>query len=100
MSRDVNNGSQHVGWWCVLLLSCACLVVYVKDLNRRMLIQNQKLMQDHHHLTARWGRLLLEQSAWSTQARIQKVAQNQLAMQLPASAQTIVLSAKKKHERA
>lgn len=49
-------------------------VVYMKDLNRRLFIQYQNQLQTEQQYTIDWGKLLLEQSTWATQARVQAIA--------------------------
>jgi cell division protein FtsL len=66
-----------------LILLSAFAVVYMKDLNRRLFIQYQGLQHVTSQLQVQWGKLLLEQSAWSTQARIQNVAMKKLNMVVP-----------------
>ncbi len=66
-----------------LLFASAFAVVYLKDLNRRLFIQYQTLQQDNDQARQSWGKLLLEQSAWSTEARIQEIAQTKLGMVYP-----------------
>lgn len=61
----------------------AFAVVYVKDLHRRMFIQYQNLQDQQNQLYVDWGKLLLEQSTWSTQARVQKIAAERLNMEAP-----------------
>lgn len=58
-------------------------VVYMKDLNRRLFIQYQGLQQMQQQYDVDWGKLLLEQSAWSTQARVQDLATHDLNMVMP-----------------
>ncbi|PHQ80858.1 MAG: cell division protein FtsL [Coxiella sp. (in: Bacteria)] len=58
-------------------------VVYMKDLNRRLFIQYQGLQQAQQQYDVEWGKLLLEQSAWSTQARVQAIAGHDLGMVMP-----------------
>lgn len=65
------------------VLLSAFSVVYVKDLHRRMFIAYQDLQQQQTQLYVDWGKLLLEQSTWSTQARVQKIAQQRLGMEAP-----------------
>ncbi len=72
------------------ILLSAFGVIYVKDLNRRLFIQYQTLEAVKTQSLVQWGKLLLEQSTWSTQSRIQQVAQRQLGMVAP-SAKDIVL---------
>ncbi len=67
-------------------------VIYVKDLNRRLFIQYQNLQQVQAQEMSRFSKLLLEQSTWSTQARIQRIAQHDLGMQLPTTANTVLVT--------
>lgn len=68
-----------------LLLLSALGVVYVKDLNRRLFITYHKLQTQSEQLQSDSNKLLLEQSAWGAQSRVQVVAQGQLQMQIPSS---------------
>jgi len=80
----------------VLLVGAVLLsafgVVYTKDLNRRLFIQYQTLQQAKANAVSRFSKLLLEQSTWSTQARVQRIAKDDLNMQLPTSADTVLVS--------
>lgn len=67
-------------------------IIYLKDLNRRLFIQYQSLQIAHDQLYEDWGKLLLEQSTWATQARIKKIAQNRLSMNNLAPEEVGVLS--------
>jgi cell division protein FtsL len=58
----------------VCIFASAVGVVYVKDLNRRLFIQYQGLQQQKQQYDVVWGKLLLEQSTWSTQSRVQSIA--------------------------
>ncbi len=59
------------------LLLSAFGVIYAKDLNRRLSIQYQGSQQAQQQYQADWSKLLLEQGTWSTQSRIQLLAQRQ-----------------------
>lgn len=66
-------------------------VVYMKDLNRRLFIEYQGLQQQEQQYNIDWGKLLLEQSTWSTQSRVQSIAR-QNGMVMPSSqVNTIVI---------
>lgn len=73
------------------LLISALSVVYVKDLNRRLFIAYQKLEVKTEQLQADGNKLLLEQSAWGAQARVQVVAQTKFQMQIPPSAEVVMI---------
>lgn len=76
-----------------LLLISALGLVYVKDLNRRLFITQHKLQAQIEQLQSESNKLLLEQGAWTAQARVQKIAQQQLHMQIPLSADVVVIKA-------
>jgi cell division protein FtsL len=73
------------------ILISALGVVYVKDLNRRLFITQYKLQAQSEQLQSDSNQLLLEQSAWAAQARVQRVAQLQLQMQIPPSDDVVVI---------
>jgi cell division protein FtsL len=73
------------------LVLSAFSVIYIKDLNRRLFINYQTLEATHDKLYEDWGKLLLEQSTWSTQARVQKIASHRLSMNLPPAKEVVVL---------
>jgi cell division protein FtsL len=74
-----------------LLLISAFGVIYVKDLNRRLFIIQHKSQAQSQQLRSDGNKLLLEQSSWAAQARVQRVAQLQLQMQIPLSADVVVI---------
>lgn len=67
----------------IAVLFSAFTVVYVKDLYRRMFIHYQDLQAQQDQIYVDWGKLLLEQSTWSTQTRVQKIAAQRLQMDVP-----------------
>ena len=79
----INGYHVAVSLLFLCVFSFAVGVVYMKDLNRRLFIQDQSLQQMQQQYNIDWGKLLLEQSAWSTQARVQDVATHDLSMVMP-----------------
>lgn len=75
----------------VVLLLSAFAVIYLKDLNRRLFIHYQTLEASHDKLYDDWGKLLLEQSTWSSHARVERIAEHRLGMDVPAAKETVVL---------
>lgn len=73
------------------IMISALAVIYVKDLNRRLFIDYQNLQQANSELSVQYGKLLLEQGAWSSQGRIQTVAMNSLNMEIPSSDKIVIL---------
>tara|TARA_R110000868_G_scaffold410505_4_gene698791 strand:+ start:20099 stop:20437 length:339 start_codon:yes stop_codon:yes gene_type:complete len=63
-------------------------VVYGKDLNRRLYVDLQTQTFQHNELQTEWGQLLLEQSTWTMQGRVENIAQSQLGMSMPQAKNT------------
>jgi cell division protein FtsL len=74
-----------------LILLSSLAMVYAKDLNRRLFIHYQDELSNVQRLETDMGNLLLEQSSWSQQARMQQVAEQELDMKLPTSANVVVV---------
>ena len=67
--------------YCAVVLSAAG-VVYGKHLQRRYFVELQVLQEKGSELQTEWEQLLLEESAWSNQARIEQIANDKLGMHL------------------
>ena len=57
-------------------------IVYSKHSVRKSFIELQKLQDNFDELQVEWGRLQLEQSAWVTHGRVEKLAREKLKMDL------------------
>jgi len=75
----------------IMLLISAFAIIYIKDINRRLFINYQSLQQRSDVLKTNNEKLLLEKSAWSRQARIQVLAEQNLNMKVPSAANVIVV---------
>ena len=67
----------------VAIVVSAFAIVYCRDTNRQLYSQLQVLNTKNDNLHVEWGRLLLEESTWATQSRIQRKAYNELHMLHP-----------------
>ena len=76
----------------VTSLCSAFGVVYFRDLNRRLFMEYETLQREKAERLIEWGRLLLEQSTWSTQSRIQEAARRQLGMEMPNTKEIILVN--------
>jgi cell division protein FtsL len=70
--------------WMAVLASAAC-VIYARHQARDLFVRLEKLNADRDALEMEWGRLQLEQSAWSSHAFVERVANAKLKMGLPQS---------------
>ena len=66
-------------------------VVYTKHESRKLFVNLQKLQETQDDLNVEWGQLQLEQSTWATQGRIEEIAREKLAMQLPQPGTVVIV---------
>lgn len=69
------------------VVMCALSVVTSQHKARKLYIELQQEKEQAQLMEVEWGQLQLEQSTWATPARVEKVAVQQLHMQLPKSGQ-------------
>jgi cell division protein FtsL len=67
----------------VMVLGSAAAVVYARHQARDLFVHLEKLNAERDSLEMEWGRLQLEQSAWSSHAFVERVANAKLQMNLP-----------------
>ena len=68
--------------WCAVLASAAG-AVYAKYRARALFMQLTQLRTAREALDDDWGRLQLEQSAWSAYSLVERVASDRLHMRTP-----------------
>lgn len=69
----------------------AITVVYLKNYERTLFSDLQNYNLEKHRLEVEWSQLLLEESTWSTPARIQLIAQHQYGMKVPNSDKVVTV---------
>jgi cell division protein FtsL len=77
--------------WCAVLASGAG-AIYAKYRARELFVELERLNTSRDELDAEWGRLQLEQSAWSAYAFVERVASERLHMSIPDSRDIEILS--------
>ncbi len=65
------------------MLGSAVQVIYARHMARELVRAPGALNAQRDSLEMEWGRLQLEQSAWSTNAFVERVANAKLQMSLP-----------------
>lgn len=74
----------------------SCLAVIMTSFEYRQLFnRHQELVNQRDELQVEWGQLLLEQSAWAANNRVEQQAVKVLSMQVPEIEQIEII----KHER-
>ncbi|MGD2052935.1 MAG: cell division protein FtsL [Gammaproteobacteria bacterium] len=67
----------------VTVMATAIGLVYSKHKTRQLFVELQQLNKEVVSLNTEWGRLQLEQSAWSDHGRIEQIARERLDMVIP-----------------
>jgi cell division protein FtsL len=75
----------------IAVLGSAAAVIYARHQSRELFIQLERLNGRRDALDVEWGRLQLEQSAWSTNAFVERVANAKLRMNLPQTAEVRIV---------
>ncbi|MDH5324306.1 MAG: cell division protein FtsL [Gammaproteobacteria bacterium] len=70
--------------------SSAMSVVNSKHQSRKAFVELRALQAVRDEMQVNWGRLQLEQAAWSTHGRVEHIATSKLEMQMPGSRVEIV----------
>lgn len=75
-----------------VVVGSAIGVIYSKHRSRRLFVQLQEVQQERDQLNIEWGRLQLEQGAWATRGRIERIAHERLDMRMPNQNDMVILS--------
>lgn len=67
------------------VLASAVGAVYAKHENRKLFMELQALTEERDALDVDWSRLQIEQSTWSTHARVEQLARGEMHMRSPGS---------------
>lgn len=66
-----------------IVVACALALVTSQHKARRLYSELQQQQEIAHKAGVEWGQLQLEQSAWATRSRIEKIATTELHMIVP-----------------
>lgn len=75
-----------------MVVGSAIGVIYSKHRSRRLFVQLQEFQQERDQLNIEWGRLQLEQGAWTTSGRVERIARERLDMKIPSQSDVVILS--------
>lgn len=67
------------------ILASGVAVSYVGHENRRLHNELQQELENRNKAQVEWGKLLLEQSALTSPARVERIAREELGMDVPGS---------------
>lgn len=78
-----NKSVALVGVLVLAIFVSAVSVVYDQEHNRMLFNELANMHKQRDSLYVEWGQLLLEESTWSTQSRVQHIATQKLNMVMP-----------------
>ncbi|PCJ30162.1 MAG: cell division protein FtsL [Moraxellaceae bacterium] len=76
----------------VLVVLSAVSVVYSTYQTRKLVAEFQQLQNSRNDMEVEWGQLLLEQSAWGSFNRVEKLASKRLKMIVPEPNKIVMVS--------
>jgi len=76
----------------VILLSTSFGIICVQNINRQLTNNLQTLQMTNVNLHNQWSQLLLEQSTWAADARIEQLARHNLKMITPKTQHILTIS--------
>lgn len=82
------NGPRNIKRLAELALGLAVVAsavatVYAKHESRKLYSELQVLQRERDQLEMEWGQLQIEQSTWSTHARVERMAREEIGMGEP-----------------
>ena len=81
-----------VALW-LAVMAAALGVIYTTHDTRLKFNELQVLKRQQDQLQVEWGQYLLEESAWASYSRVEKIATEKLSMQVPVGEKIITVNA-------
>jgi cell division protein FtsL len=75
-----------------VLIGCALSLVTSRNQARQVFVELERAQADARGYETEYGQLQLEQSTWGMPARVEKIAREQLRMQLPSASRTEIVA--------
>ena len=75
----------------MLVMVTAMAVVMLRHQSRLLFVEYQSLQTERDSLNVEWGKLLLEEGAWSEHRRVETLARDRLHMATPVAHRVIIV---------
>ena len=76
----------------LVVMASAIGSVYAKHEARKLFTELQRLNVERDRMEVEWGQLQIEQSTWSTYARVEQLARENMKMRPPTADEMMLLS--------
>ena len=73
------------------LIASGVGVIYTQYLHRKLFVELKALEYERDTMEDEWGRLLLERSVWAARGRVERIAHERLALQMPVAADIVLV---------
>ena len=98
-SLQIKQHKDSGGWWLIVVLwffvlLSSVMVIGSSHQTRIKVNQLAELREQQDKLHVVWSQYLLEESAWASYGRIERVAIEQLLMQIPPTQQMVMVKAR------
>ena len=75
----------------IALIACALSLVTSRHQGRKLFVELEREQAQARNYDIEYGQLQIEQSTWSMPARVERIAREQLRMQLPGASRVEVM---------
>jgi len=76
----------------IAVLTTALTVIYTQHQSRKSFVNLQELQKVRDDIDVEWGRLQLEQGAWTTHGRVEQIARIKLDMKIPNTDAVVIVN--------
>ncbi len=76
----------------MLLMLTAMAVVMLRHQSRLLFVEYRSLQTERDSLNVEWGKLLLEEGAWSEHRRVEMLARDRLRMAIPVAHYVVIVN--------
>ena len=82
--KDGQRHSLIIAFLAFAVVASAIATVYARHETRLQFAKLQQLTAERDALGVEWGRLQIEESAWSAHSEVEKLARRKIGMRMPA----------------
>jgi len=94
MNQSMNQGIRQLAVLLLLVfvvMASAIGGIYAKHEARKLFTKLQRLNVERDKMEVEWGQLQIEQSTWSTYARVEQLAREDMKMRPPTANEVMLL---------
>ncbi|MFQ5544689.1 MAG: cell division protein FtsL [Acidiferrobacterales bacterium] len=87
--------NKGLAFLVMLVMLTAMTVVMLRHQSRLLFVEYQSLQAKRDSLNIEWGKLLLEEGAWSEHRRVETLARDRLHMATPVARRVVIVNEQK-----